>query len=138
MLNAKTQKVAVKDLQGPALDWAVAVAEGYVVAPVVAGRKTLVRNYDHEEYWVYTPSTDWAQGGPIMERESISFRTYHNPKSEVHGRYYAKVCKRSGSMVRWSSSDAQGPNPLSAAMRCFVTTKLGTEVEIPESLLRAN
>ena len=33
--------------------------------------------------------------------------------------------------------DQHGPTPLIAAMRCYVTSKLGDEVEIPKDLLNA-
>jgi hypothetical protein len=80
-------------------------------------------------------SANWSQGGPIIEREDISFRKYHNPKSEAHGTYYAKVCRESGSMVHWSKRrDSTGPTPLIAAMRCYVASKLGDEVDVPEEL----
>jgi hypothetical protein len=106
------------ELSGIALDWAVAKAIGeYKPVPVP--------NY----------STDWAQGGPIIEREDISFRKYHNPEAEGHGTYYAMVCRSSGSMIRWDKKTSkQGPTPLIAAMRCYVASKLGDDVEIPEEL----
>lgn len=31
--------------------------------------------------------------------------------------------------------DAEGPTPLIAAMRCYVASKLGDEVDIPEELI---
>lgn len=68
-----------------------------------------------------TPSTDWAQGGPIIEREHIG--TYHF------------VLPEDG----WAASVFDdpiyvGPTPLIAAMRCYVASKLGDEVEVPEEL----
>ena len=34
----------------------------------------------------------------------------------------------------WEDTESFGPTPLIAAMRCYVTSKLGDEVEIPEAL----
>jgi len=36
------------------------------------------------------------------------------------------------------TSDLIGPTPLTAAMRCFVASKLGEEVNIPQELLATN
>jgi len=64
-------------------------------------------------------STDWAQGGPIIERERIDVLYEHD--------------------LRWiavpqKGIESYGPTPLIAAMRCYVASKLGDEVEIPEEL----
>jgi hypothetical protein len=56
-------KVKTNELSGQALDWAVAKCEGY---------QTLMRRGKLETLFTengWTPSTDWAQGGPIIERE---------------------------------------------------------------------
>lgn len=113
------------NLEGLALDWAVAKCEGKINEASVFG-----------EHWEYSPSTDWALGGLIIEREDISFRKYHNPSSAAHGIYYAKICRESGAMVHWSKLHSlTGATALIAAMRCYVASKLGDEVEIPATLL---
>ena len=67
-------------------------------------------------------STDWAQGGTIIEREKIS------------------VWARGGEWAAESfvpnhqGFESTGPTPLIAAMRCYVASKLGDEVELPEEL----
>jgi hypothetical protein len=90
-------------LTGAALDWAVAVAEfGY-------GADSKTNKY----------STDWAQGGPIIEREGMRIQTF---------------------MDKWLASipkpfvQRDGPTPLIAAMRCYVASKLGDDIEIPKEL----
>jgi hypothetical protein len=68
-------------------------------------------------------STNWAQGGPIIERERISVWARGNewaaesfiPNAQGH--------------------EQTGPTPLIAAMRCYVASKLGDEIEIPEELM---
>ena len=67
----------------------------------------------------YHPSTNWSQGGPIIEREGITLR-----------------CGLHGWDAELEEFDAisHGPTPLIAAMRCLVASKLGDEVEIPEEL----
>jgi hypothetical protein len=100
-------------LTGAALDWAVAQAEGGYDERdfVVRGCTYIVQNY----------STNWAQGGPIIEREGIRLHRSHTgdwwagPESDPH-------------------RPVSGPTPLIAAMRCYVASKLGDEVDIPEEL----
>ena len=67
-------------------------------------------------------STNWAQGGPIIEREEI----YLNPNNG-NDLWYAEHTIQ-------GSKGEFGPTPLIAAMRCYVASKLGDEVEIPEEL----
>jgi len=72
-------KIKTADLIGPALDWAVMKIEGRVLVQTLGGG--LLVNGRHEdgrelpEDWQMTfmwhPSTDWEQGGPIIEREKI-------------------------------------------------------------------
>jgi len=66
----------------------------------------------------FVPSTNWAQAGPIIERERICL-------IDQGGDYWQAL---------WGWKEAFGPTPLVAAMRCYVASKLGDEVEIPEEL----
>lgn len=68
----------------------------------------------------YRPSTDWAQGGPIIERELISV------SSQTNGHSWA---------AKGAHNYSYGPTPLIAAMRCYVASKLGDEVDVPEELV---
>ena len=72
----------------------------------------------------YTPSTDWAQGGPIIERERIEICHLNN--GEWRGQLYEEGIDK---MHR-----EYGDTPLIAAMRCYVVAKWNDEVEIPEEL----
>ncbi len=120
------------DLIGPALDWAVAKCEG-AMAPlgnVMLIGKQLFISVGSDPYYetqavTYSPSTDWSQGGPIIEREKISI-------IDVDGYDFWKAEKldQNAKVVT-----GYGPTPLVAAMRCYVVSKLGNEVEIPEELI---
>jgi hypothetical protein len=124
-------KIKTSELSGTALDWAVAKAEGRT--DIQAHPDGEISGQDEFEY-----ETDWALAGPIIEREDISFRKYHNEKSKAHGRYYARLCRESGTMVCWDKTTGcqqTGPTPLIAAMRCYVASKLGAEIDIPEELV---
>ena len=103
-------------LTGPALDWAVAMCEGVAQGDDLDIGFMLERGY--------TPSTNWAQGGPIIEREEIALATGYNWEAtkEIEHRGEADYCIQ------------HGPTPLIAAMRCYVASKLGDTVDIPEEL----
>ena len=102
-------KIKTSELIGHALDYAVCIA--------------IANPYLHWEE--FSPSINWSQGGPIIERELICYN------------------KSMGTYWTWLNSDAEGdrnpkasgPTLLIASMRCYVTSKLGNEVEIPEELI---
>jgi hypothetical protein len=86
----------------------------------------MVWQMSFSEAW--TPSTDWSQGGPIIEREKISIE-------HLYGAGDAGADVWVATRVEGSSiSEEQGSTALIAAMRCYVASKLGDEVELPEEL----
>ena len=100
------------ELTGAALDWAVSKCEGITWEQ---------GDIDAGEYGLgFAPSTDWAAGGPIIEREMISVWPWDD--------------------VTWKAETAreaivfEGTTPLIAAMRCYVAAKLGADVDLPEGL----
>ena len=101
------------ELTGAALDWAVAKCEG------ITEGKDKAWYYDRRDTYNY--STNWAQGGPIIEREMIELV----PQS----------ASLWDAMYRGQHIPNDGPTPLIAAMRCYVASKLGDDVEIPEELM---
>ena len=119
--------VKVSELTPPALDWAAAEANG---TPIYRDGKTLSRvDVDGGEYW--QPTLDWAQGGPIIELEEITLAWGKDTED-----WWACV----GDSRRFDTDTPDGvttfvdPQPLIAAMRCYVASKLGDEVETPEEL----
>lgn len=115
------------ELIGPALDWAVEFIEGGCKAEPRANY-WLERWIDPERrYLCESASTNWAQGGPIIEREEICIQRRPG-RSDGWGAHYSK--KSEGQHFY-----SVGPTPLIAAMRAFVASKLGDEVEIPSELL---
>lgn len=136
-------KIKTADLIGLALDWAVSVADG--LRPVMRHdymrTKAAANNYKGDLAWhlEVTPnepitvdeagvthvlraySEQWSKGGPIIEREKIAVDWDHdcwNASTDEHPAYYSAA------------------TPLIAAMRCFVASRLGDEVDIPEELLK--
>ena len=120
-------KTKTSELTGDALDWAVAKALGMHVWPTRGGWFTFdsdayseYRNdYNDDKLQSFRPSTNWAQGGAIIEREGISLYLYSDSEWNAHlgGKEYCAT------------------TPLIAAMRCYVASKLGDEVEISEGLV---
>lgn len=115
-------KIKTSELTGAALDWAVAKCE--VGEPVGSFLHSVVA---HPSYNNFHPSSDWAQGGLIIERESISIVFQGDAHDWVASLWSCKL-------EDWYLY-TEGPTPLIAAMRCYVASKLGDEVEIPEKLI---
>jgi hypothetical protein len=112
------------ELIGTALDYAVAKCEGQNPRIVIVGSAVIVNN-DGRQSPSY--STDYAQGGPIIEREGICVNTSNDP---VLPRWIAYMGGAGNSYARYSLT------PLAAAMRCYVASKLGEDIEIPEELIK--
>jgi hypothetical protein len=122
------------DLQGAALDWAVAKCEGMHVMMSRGGwfvfdsdaYSEFRNDYNDSKLQMFRPSTNWAQGGPIIEREGMQLNM------EDYAEWHATMW--------WDDTDEKrevlmkGPTPLIAAMRCYVASRLGDEVEVPEEL----
>lgn len=130
-------KIKVREATRTQLNWLVAKCEGAQGIRFdgefwrvhFGGAEEYLGNLDYTE--------DWSMSGPIIEREDISFRKYHRPDSESHGTYYARICRENGTLIGWyrtTGHQQTGPTPLIAAMRCYVASRLGNEVDIPEEL----
>ena len=104
----------VSELQGATLDWAVAKCEQGDFMD-----KTWWSDFGGESCY----STDWAQGGPIIEREGIQLWVGQN--------WNASMDSNSINPDNFES----GPTPLIAAMRCYVASKVGDEIELPNGLI---
>jgi len=119
-MNMKTIKVS--EATPKQLDWLVAVCEGKQndcevhAGNVLYGRVT-------SGFVQFRPSTDWARGGAIIERERITLRV-----DTRGGRWVAFM---DGYCVAGRAID---PTPLVAAMRCYVTSNLGETAEVPGEL----
>jgi hypothetical protein len=162
------------ELIGAALDWAVAKCENVEVEvhSVQMIMKRWLRSLSSDEVATLPPpkpylaipgkgnaqySTNWAQGGPIIEREKISlFRLEDTDRTDakgfwipgrdalygaMSGDYFAEDQQRNGygedcGKIYYIGTDqvVTGPTTLIAAMRCYVASKLGNEVEIPDEM----
>ena len=117
------------ELSGAALDWAVAKCEG------VINGDALDVGFICEGG--YTPSTNWALGGSIIEREKISLIWMQFSDEQY---WLASIDKVRHEHEMFDGIDIpyehemRGANPLETAMFCYVLSKLGDEVQIPEGL----
>lgn len=118
------------ELTGAQLDWAVAKCEGIKILyqPGFITYSEIRVLSDWDDALEYSPSTDWSQAGPIIEREGLelSVHVIHN------GRITSWASEKDWPSE--SQKSALGPTPLVAAMRCYVASKLGEEVEVPKEL----
>lgn len=119
-------KIKTSELSGPALDWAVAKCEEKHGRDNAA---TWLRDYLIGFSARY--SAVWSQAGPIIEREFIELRNQTN----FSGGWEAwKWVDEKGDYLIVGKRGAYCKTPLIAAMRCYVSSKLGDEVEVPEEL----
>ncbi len=170
-------KTKTNTLTGPALDWAVATALGYTRStiqgynlfgsgpwkqPAPVGFWDEVDSPDGK----FQPSTDWAQGGPIIEQEGIDIRQVKSrpfihldprhfdvskgdeivrlpgwnrdlvqrPRKpyQDEGKWMARMSVQYTSFSWSVQKDFLSDTALQAAMRCYVASKLGDKVDVPE------
>lgn len=114
----------VSELEGALLDYWVARAEGFA-AEICRDEKgsfcIRTKRYavDGQFRGPFFPSTEWADGGPIVAREGISVLRWEIPADDG---------------MLWTARNLtatvheRGFAPLVAAMRAFVASKFGGEV----------
>lgn len=128
-------KVKVSTAEGPALDWMVAKCEGYFSRTPLywesadgAAHFIKMRNATgHGVHWTHS-TTDWAEGGPILTNAHISRTIDH---SGLWIAYWTDGYDDSDAGKKWMQCDR---SELVAGLRCYVASKLGEEVEVPDEL----
>jgi hypothetical protein len=117
------------ELTGAALDWAVAKCED--LEHYFEDGLVCLKGQPFDTHWLcgphWTPSTDWSQGGAIIEREKIDVMW-------CGGRWCAYTADAECTTGDDRQLVTEGNTPLIAAMRGYVASKLGDEVELPEEL----
>lgn len=121
-------KVKISTLDGVALDWAVAECMNITSSKFLDG----VIHFNSLQRF----SSEWCHAGPIIEREKIYITDWPAPKWRAGFNWPKKHAD-----VRRSPSHHtfDGPTPLIAAMRCYVSSVMGDEndeVDVPEELLK--
>lgn len=131
-------KVKTNEASGPVLDW--------MVTYVLYGEQAHYIFKHNAGFHRY--STVWERGGPIIDGEGITTafcsgdlcepRSYWVATTETqsweygYGPYHEQ--DEDKSLDIYKSEVIEGPTPLIAAMRCYVASKLGDEVEVPDEL----
>ena len=119
-------RIKTSELTGVALDWAVAKCEGVAAMRCGAGASAYLAYVPKRTaYKKYAPSTNWAQGGPIIERMML------NEGLVLRCWVERQVCEAS---LDFPHKFSIGPTPLTAAMRCYAASKLGDEIDVPDTL----
>jgi hypothetical protein len=117
----KTQLAKTSELTGPALDWAVAKCEGHY----------LPQMDEYMDVWLIVRrfSADWAMGGPIIEREEVFLA------KSILGGWTGSIYVKAKD---YNCIMHAAPTPLIAAMRVYVASTLGDEIELPSSLFETS
>jgi hypothetical protein len=121
-------KVQTTDLAGAALDWAVAKVEEVPVLIASPQYGTNWRVYKPGFGGKYSPSTDWAVGGLLLDKHCTSFGVIQDVTAS---RWRSFAYKAETGMSRL----AGGESILIAACRAIVTLNLGDTVQVPKELL---
>lgn len=127
----KTRTVKTSELIGPALDWAVDVAQTGKANFELWAYRSL---FDQRRSW----TTSWHFGGPLIDKALLSVYPFFidgnmggwSSCDPLNLKY-----DENGSFIDGSDFAQDGPTALVAAMRCYVASKLGDKVEVPEELM---
>jgi hypothetical protein len=119
-------KVKTSELQGAPLNWAVAQILELPLDDLRTSRSVV---FYLGEPWV--PDIYWEQGGVIIEEEKIAL----SAAPEHWSAYVARGTREIAGITtpNWTFKQ-NGPTPLIAAMRCYVASQIGDEVDVPEVL----
>ncbi|WP_171019824.1 phage protein NinX family protein [Hydrogenophaga sp. 2FB] len=128
--------IKVSELTGVALDWAVAKAVNLraeigmnhtMTGPVVLDAELHEMGVDSGVE--FKPSTDWAQGGPILDRlYDQGLQLIRTDWPEPENKFRASMHNLEGYFF--------GSTPRIAALRCLVASNLGVEIQVPVELMR--
>jgi hypothetical protein len=116
--------VAIVDLKaGPALDWAVAKAEGIETDLFRKHEGRVVPRFLHGLFWVdFEPSTNWNHGSEILR--NLECASWHI----LDGKHTFKFS------VDDECAIGVGTTMLEAAMLAIVKAKFGDAVKVPRAL----
>lgn len=112
-------EVKTAELTGPALDWAVAVADAEEHPQVYDGVVYVNGPKSNALAMAYSPTTNWEQGGPLIE----------------HYRIQIAPMRRRQWLAMHEAGDFSSDSPLTSICRAVVAAELGDEVQVPAELV---
>ena len=130
------KKIKTSELLGHGLAWAAGIAEGYEMSAYGVTPELRARVPGQGVIAPWNPTQYYNQAGEIIDREGIG--THRNGKLlyvDNQKRWEANVTLALDLPPPRAGFRALGPTRLIAAMRCFVASRMGDTVEIPEELL---
>ena len=111
-------KIKTSELEGAALDWAVA--------------RSLGEHIGTDSEWcigvLYSPSINWSQCGPLIRDHIIMLQ-------HTQGAVIGDACGEWMATATYDDGVCLADTPLIAACRAIVAAKLGDEVEVPSVLV---
>lgn len=117
-------EVKTDELVGPALDWLVGK---------VTKHQTDWSHRDncllYQAYLPWAPSTDWSQGGPLIDQYQIELLSSDGPGVLKH--WYAFLQPSSRKYMK-------GDTALMAICRAIVAANLGEVVQVPAELVEVS
>lgn len=126
------------ELEGPLLDAAVGKAEGLKVERGIGGALFVegrtaggISEYGPDPNQDFSPSIEWHDGGPIIERERITMGFCGDDNPRWPGQWFAQYGTERDSDALRANFHSTGPAPLIAAMRAYVASKFGETIELP-------
>lgn len=115
-------EVKTTELIGPALDWAVAKAEGLPLCSEACQGDYIVVGTGAGDLQRYSPSMNWAHGGPLIGKHNVSVCHRGDYWTAAIGRMNDKVVKAD-------------ELPLIAACLAIVASITGDVLMVPAELL---
>jgi Protein of unknown function (DUF2591) len=128
-INVGSTRIKTSKLTGKALDWAAGQAEGLVFENG-DWYKPATQSLAASRIPEWSPSTNHVQCSAIMVREGIETAwLYVGDTKWAARKRLVEGAKDSFCM--------DGPNSIIASMRCFVASRFGQDVDVPDAFLRA-
>lgn len=107
--------------------------------PIIEREGIDLRQIKKTPYWIYDiRHFDPNQGDEIVRPQGYNGDMVRRPKppSKYQGMWLARMANSSDAMVSWNlEKHFLSPTPLIAAMRCYVASRLGEEVVIPQEAM---
>lgn len=130
-------EVKTNELIGAALDWAVAQVESeeYIAKYITKTSLNLAGQVVASEHTAnYRPSTNWAQGGPLIDKyKHWVSPPVNDPDPEQPYGWGAEIYDEAGFDVIGRAVGC--PSALISICRAIVTANLGDVVQVPAELV---